>query len=273
MANLYNQIDFSNSFTAPGTTALGLTYNSPNRTTLAKRIPTWQCPSGVSPVDTYFAQFSTGTASGGKAIQGTGVGDYGCVNFYRGVEQAARAQGANQFGPDGSGPLAVGDTRRNFAYVTDGLSNTIILSEQAGRIDRFHRGVKVGSAVILDGSLGYTIDQTSGGTVPPLPYTKNQVNTGGGWADVGNWENWQQGSNYDGTDGTVPNFPPGGSKSGGLCFLNCTSFKGRNWYSFHPGGVHVLLLDGSVRFMGDNTSLVTIYYLCSPQGGQPPGDF
>ena len=38
--------------------------------------------------------------------------------------------------------------------------------------------------------------------------------------------------------------------------------------SFHPGGVNVLMGDGSVRFLKDSVSPVTLRALVTPQGGE-----
>jgi hypothetical protein len=44
--------------------------------------------------------------------------------------------------------------------------------------------------------------------------------------------------------------------------------------SRHPGGVHVLLADATVRFVGNDIALRTWQALASIQGGEViPGDF
>jgi prepilin-type N-terminal cleavage/methylation domain-containing protein len=78
---------------------------------------------------------------------------------------------------------------------------------------------------------------------------------GGGWADILNAENWFQGSSSDGT--TV----------GGPCAINCTNQAQTGVFSFHPGGVHVLLTDGSVHFLGENTDVGIFVALVTLQGG------
>jgi prepilin-type N-terminal cleavage/methylation domain-containing protein/prepilin-type processing-associated H-X9-DG protein len=77
---------------------------------------------------------------------------------------------------------------------------------------------------------------------------------GGGWTDVLNAENWFQGSN-----------PAGGS--GGACAINCTNAAETGVYSFHPGGVHVLLVDGSVHFLSENVDIGIFVALVTMQGG------
>jgi prepilin-type N-terminal cleavage/methylation domain-containing protein len=78
---------------------------------------------------------------------------------------------------------------------------------------------------------------------------------GGGWADVLNAENWFGGSSANGT--TV----------GGPCAINCTNKYGTGVYSFHPLGVNLLLTDGSVQFLSENTEIGVFVSLVTIQGG------
>jgi len=73
---------------------------------------------------------------------------------------------------------------------------------------------------------------------------------GGGWSDVPNAENWF-GSQ---------------SSTGGPCAINCTNHADSGTFSFHPGGVHVLLCDGSVRFVNENVSPDVFVGLVTYQG-------
>jgi prepilin-type N-terminal cleavage/methylation domain-containing protein/prepilin-type processing-associated H-X9-DG protein len=88
------------------------------------------------------------------------------------------------------------------------------------------------------------------------------VTGGGGWADVLNAENWFRGSSSDGK--TV----------GGLCAINCTNAAETGAYSFHPGGVQVLMADGSVQFLNENVDAGIFVDLVTMQGGVgvPPFD-
>lgn len=43
--------------------------------------------------------------------------------------------------------------------------------------------------------------------------------------------------------------------------------------SFHPGGCHFALADGSVRFVSENVNLNTMWLLCQRRDQQPVGDF
>jgi prepilin-type processing-associated H-X9-DG protein len=78
---------------------------------------------------------------------------------------------------------------------------------------------------------------------------------GGGWTDVLNAENWFSGSSLD------------GSKSPGPCAINCTNAAETGVFSFHPNGVNVLLVDGSVHFLGENVDIGVFVALVTMQGG------
>jgi prepilin-type N-terminal cleavage/methylation domain-containing protein len=78
---------------------------------------------------------------------------------------------------------------------------------------------------------------------------------GGGWTDILNAENWFQGSDPDGTGDAGP------------CAVNCTNAAETGVYSFHPNGVHVLLVDGSTQFLNENVDVGIFVALVSMQGG------
>jgi prepilin-type N-terminal cleavage/methylation domain-containing protein/prepilin-type processing-associated H-X9-DG protein len=81
----------------------------------------------------------------------------------------------------------------------------------------------------------------------------------GGWADILTYENWLTGSRYDGT-------------SDGPCLVNCTNDRNRGMYSFHPGGVNLLMADGSVRFLNENADLLNVFRLAASQDGGVVGE-
>ena len=49
--------------------------------------------------------------------------------------------------------------------------------------------------------------------------------------------------------------------------MNCTNENATGMYSFHVGGVHILMADGSSRFLSENTDTVTIFRLGAYQDG------
>ncbi len=72
----------------------------------------------------------------------------------------------------------------------------------------------------------------------------------GSWSDLKNAENWFAGLTASGTS----------------CAVNCTNAHGSGVYSFHPGGVHLLLCDGSARMLNDTLSLDIFVGLVTFQG-------
>ena len=132
--------------------------------------------------------------------------------------------------------------------VTDGLSNTTLLIEKAGR-----NNVWV---------LGQLQQPTS--TIPTMggaggEVVINSVVGGGGWADCFNYE-WTHGVLPAGYDN---------ASNGGVCVVNCSNANGAGLYSFHSGGGHALFGDGTVRFISANVDYVA-FGACITQSGSDP---
>jgi prepilin-type N-terminal cleavage/methylation domain-containing protein/prepilin-type processing-associated H-X9-DG protein len=120
------------------------------------------------------------------------------------------------------------DMTRKAAEITDGLSNTIAAFECAGFPALYQRR----TLVAQDGDPGNWI---------------------GPWASYQSFEidSWS----YD------------GSIQGGPCVINCTN----NWgglYSFHPGGINVVMCDGSVRFLKETIAKSTLSSLITRYRGE-----
>lgn len=110
----------------------------------------------------------------------------------------------------------------NFAGILDGLSNTFLLGERTG---------------------GPTV--YSGGRVDAVA-TANLIGLeGGGWGDLLGGEHWLRGSLGGGLG-----WPP----REGPCAINCTNARGYGFHSFHPGGAHFLMADGSVDFVNPSVN-------------------
>jgi prepilin-type N-terminal cleavage/methylation domain-containing protein/prepilin-type processing-associated H-X9-DG protein len=138
-----------------------------------------------------------------------------------------------------------------FADITDGLSNTIHVTESAGKPNLYRVGKLVGT--------------------PPAAYTQ-----GGGWCRPASEIPSFAGSTPDGTT-----FP-------GTCAVNCTNglpvagypdaYYGTDGLGavsgFHPGGVNALLGDGSVRFIRSSVTVQTFAALVTRNGGETnAGDY
>jgi type II secretory pathway pseudopilin PulG len=137
------------------------------------------------------------------------------------------------------------------ADITDGTSNTIMIGELAGR-NTLYRSTK----------------QAIPSSDPEAQW--QAIWGGGSWADPNNgvWE--LSGRLYD------------GSSDRGQCGVNCSNARSKygsafqyagGLFSFHTGGVHVLLGDGSVRFISDNISGATLGGLISRSGSEVVGEF
>ena len=141
------------------------------------------------------------------------------------------------------------------ADITDGTSNTTMIAEVAAR-NALYRGRKIVAITA------------------PSPADEAYMNSivgGGAWADPfgGAWE--LAGRNFDGS-----------GNDRGPCGINCSNSKVKpgsvfnnagGMYSFHTGGAQVLLCDGSVRFLSENISSVTLASLISRGDGEVPGEF
>jgi prepilin-type processing-associated H-X9-DG protein len=130
--------------------------------------------------------------------------------------------------------LLHGNFARRIAQNTDGTSNTIMVSEDAGRPFFYLNGRQV--------TFGTSIPWYNGGTPP----TQSNQGSGAGWADY-NSEFY--------TDGDGSN--------------EHTNFSSNNEvYSFHSGGANHLFTDGSVRFIKKSTSPSVFPALISFNGNE-----
>jgi prepilin-type N-terminal cleavage/methylation domain-containing protein/prepilin-type processing-associated H-X9-DG protein len=113
------------------------------------------------------------------------------------------------------GPALLDNGRRKLAAIPDGLSNTLLVAEFAGRPDHWIFGQKQGTNAALQ-----------------------WPNWWGPWASYNSsiYRTWS-------ADGTTP----GGPTVAGPCTVNCNN----NWgiYAFHTGGANALFGDGAVRFV------------------------
>ena len=168
------------------------------------------------------------------------VTDYAAVT---GVAVYANAPGAGQ----------PGIMQKNFtiriAGVTDGLSNTLLVVESAGRPQIYRNGKPYGTS-------------------------PSQKVNGGGWSrpasDLEFAPSTPDGSTY--VSGTVA---VGATNGFDYPTYNMAPFgtEGTSQpYSFHSGGVNALFGDGSVRFIRSSVSVATFSALTTRNGGETLGN-
>lgn len=222
--SIYKQIDFAEPYFAPfDLSPIGLVnYKGNNQTVVAVPLSLFLCPSAPTRRENPFT--FTCTVLPMPITYRAGGNDYGPSNGinFAGLLNYAPPQG----GRIADGVMSNNNPNTKMRDVTDGLSQTALMWEIAGRPDVYVAGKKIGGAT-----------------------------EGGGWADLMNAENWFGGSSA------------GGTEVGGSCAINCTNQHGTGAYSFHPGGVNVLLTDGSVHFLAENTNPGIFVSLVTLQGG------
>jgi type II secretory pathway pseudopilin PulG len=127
------------------------------------------------------------------------------------------------------------------AEIRDGTSNTLLVTEDAGR-PVFWTSQGLGPADNILSCGNYSVH---GGRV-----------RGAGWADTA-CQIPLHGFTYDGLDCPGP------------CAINCTN--NNEAFSFHPGGVDAAFADGGVRFLHETTHIATYAALITRAGGEVLG--
>jgi prepilin-type processing-associated H-X9-DG protein len=151
------------------------------------------------------------------------------------------------------------NTRVTAAHVRDGLSNTLVLTECAGRPLRIFGRQPMGP-------------RSSGAATPCNSHNDTAA---AAWADNDLPFDLDGASRSTGvpnsscyqTDATG-RVPPTGTGSDGSCVMNCT-----NWdepYSYHSGGVNGLFGDASVRFLTQDIAPLTMAAIITRAGSDIP---
>ncbi|HBE68740.1 MAG TPA: hypothetical protein DDW52_11395 [Planctomycetaceae bacterium] len=136
-----------------------------------------------------------------------------------------------------------GDSTRKLARITDGTSNTVAVAEDAGRADVPTGGFMVVKTEVMDD--GTPVDRRSWA-----------------WADPDNAFNVDRLVNNNKT-------PIGGPPDCTWDVVNCG--PNEETFSFHPGGAHLTMCDGSVQFVSENVDALVFTAIMSPDGGEIEG--
>lgn len=233
-----------------------------NTAASATRIPMYNCPSAPNrdgfdwcilvnygPPPGYASSFGARTFYYGATTDYTNVGGIH-PNLNATLppsQQLATPYYCGIMSTDLTSPSSIVTYNNRVASVTDGLSNTILVTEDAGRPQLYQRG-----KLVPDSSPPPAKTWSTSAT-RPLP-------TGGVWASHNKGFVINGAASDGNTTGSV-----------GVCGINCSNDN--EIYSFHTGGVLTLMGDGSVRFLSDSMSFYTLIALVSRNGSEVVGDF
>jgi prepilin-type N-terminal cleavage/methylation domain-containing protein len=247
-ANIAQQWNFSVHYT-----------NIANQNLAKSTIPGYQCPSNsITKVDSL----------------GYGINDYMPI-AYTDIDRTTGLRNPKTTGvalnADTAGALGF---CRKIGDISDGLSNTIFVIEDAAR-----QGQTGGS---------YNVQTQSYGGAPGADSTQLYAKTNtlpgvlGGYVSAPNrWADPDNGSGVSGppnmTAGSSQNIinnnstPKGGPVVCPWSINNCG--PNDEPFSLHTGGAQCLLGDGSVRFLSENLDRETIRRLCARNDGEVLGEF
>lgn len=205
-------------------------YDVANEPARKVQVPTLLCPSTPS-----------ADRIGSSAVAGvTGSPFMGAAWDYTNVSVVAQPLLAylNYPNPAAYGSIwrgVISSTGSRTAEITDGLSSTLMVTEDAGRPEYWVKGRRILNLA------------------PPFGGAGNGVVTGGLWADH------QKGFGIEGTS-------TDGLTLVGPCAINCNNAY--EIYAFHSGGANAALADGSVRFLSDSISIRTLAELSTRAAGE-----
>ena len=206
-------------------------------------LPVYSCPSSSRPKITAASLSWYGMQIDYVGVMGTYPDPAGRTTV------CAGAIGCSSDNPCVQGLLPPFESK-GFRDCTDGTSNTILVAEQSGLVNGANA-----SANYLGGWFGYAnVSSSSWNAGSVLSTVPSGCYYPGGVTAVRYVPNAFKNSSPAG---------PGGAQYSGNTVIN----------SFHTGGVHVVLADGSVRFVSDNINFGTLQNLCARDDGQVLGEY
>ncbi|MGL6072608.1 MAG: DUF1559 domain-containing protein [Fimbriiglobus sp.] len=198
-------------------------------------------PARMAKVSTFLCPSANGGRVGSSAVTGAPGSPFnGAAWDYTNISVVALPLLAYLNYPDPASHTTIwrgvmSSTGSSIAQISDGLSNTLLISEDANRPEYWVKG------------------RQRSDLTPPFGGGGVGVVTGGVWADH------QKGFGIEGTSAD-------GLTLVGECAINCTNAY--EIYSFHPGGANAALADGSVRYLRESITIRTLAALSTRAGGE-----
>ncbi|MFO0938137.1 MAG: DUF1559 domain-containing protein [Gemmataceae bacterium] len=210
-------------------------YDSSNLTARTSRVNTFLCPSANG------ARLGTSAVAGvtGSPFEGTAWDYTNVAVVSKGLIDYLNYPNAANYLSFWRGVMS--STGSTVGQISDGMSNTILIAEDANRPEYWVKGKRITDKA-------------------PTTYGSGGVGEvfGGLWADH------QKGFGIDGTSAD-------GFTDVGDCAINCTnSFE---IYAFHTGGANVAMADGSVQFLRESLPIRILAALSTRGAGEVIGDY
>ena len=254
-------VNDDNSVPSGGTAGVLDTDATGNRSMVRTPVKGMQCPSCPFPNR---IQDKIETASSGKPRKTGSCGDYflvaGAGTSFNTLAGLTTTTGTVAPGPGPTeqwsgctnslltGSTSVSRPRSTLSKITDGTSKTILLAECAGREDVWRAGVRTPA----------NADNNAGNTACARAQ-------GGAWATNDNPHGFGEKTNAWCPAGTSSLTGPIPTT---LFRVNGSNESGWLVYAFHPGGAHVAMTDGSVRFAAESTDVRILGELATRAGGE-----
>ncbi len=242
-APLYNRLNWS----VAGSYESFLSPSSAMSIAVGTVVPAYKCPSSVLP----------GVLVGGNSLN---------VNF--GILEYVGLAGQNPSAPDGTFYV---NSKIGLSKFTDGASNTIVVGEYSGLAKGTPpsapaQTIQQASRISVDGVVWYGFYNAHIGAPPSNSPTGIVSGAGGNW--TASWavkllQKVQYGYS------PAPNVAYVTSVAKTLAPNSIT----QSLKSGHTGGVHVLMGDGTVRFISDSIDAQTLLNLSTIAGGEVNGEF
>jgi len=230
--NIFDQLDFeAGLFRSP--------FSSTNTVLRNLLVPVYKCPS--SPTDPFINEpSSTNTDNGSMMHEYVGIS-----GAYPDPADRSNICKDSSRGKVCSNGLLLPNECRQMRDALDGTSNTIVISEQSGQVNKVPIRSNYGG-----GWCGAAADSLPIYTVATMPTGTNYYHTG---LTVVRW---------------TLNSQTAVSGSSSTTYETNTILN-----SFHPGIVQVLLTDGSVRALSETVEMETVRRLCAADDGLTVGQY